>query len=380
MKRISYAFPLSHQFRAPFHRRVKAILNERGILYDYIFSRNANDHGKGDTEIIDWATDIPTRTFKFRERTLVWHPIIPQLFRTDLLIIQQENKFLSNYLLIILAKIARRRVAYFGHGRDFQARNSNSLAERWKRYWATKVNWWFAYTEQTADILSSYGFPRDRITVFNNAIDTGAILDERARLDPEKIAHFREHLVLGSQNVAVYVGGLYEEKRIPFLLESARAIRVLVPDFHLIVIGGGPNSHLVESAPEPWIHAMGPKFGADKTELVALAKVWLMPGLVGLAVLDSFAFETPMVTCALPYHSPEFAYLKNGVNGIVLPEASDAAAYASEVSVLLKDETRRLALVEGAAEARATYTIENMARRFADGIEAALLASNEHFK
>jgi hypothetical protein len=41
-----------------------------------------------------------------------------------------------------------------------------------------------------------------------------------------------------------------------------------------------------------------------------LSKLVLMPGLVGLAVLDASALEVPLVTTAVPYHTPELTTLK----------------------------------------------------------------------
>jgi glycosyltransferase involved in cell wall biosynthesis len=358
---------LTH-YRVPFHSLVRKHLELAGVNYRLVLSAPSGaDASKKDCAILPWGETVPA----WRLRGAVLQPIL-HLLKDPLVIIGQENKYLANYLLILLAPLLGKKVAYFGHGRNFQAANRNSLGERWKRFWATKVHWWFAYTEETAALLHSYGFPRDRITVFNNAIDTAAIAAERAALDPARVEALRRELVGGSQNVAVYVGGIYAEKRIPFLLEAAREIRARVPDFHLVVIGAGPDAHLVEEATEDWIQYMGPRFGMDKTELVALAKVWLMPGLVGLAVLDSFAYETPMVTCALPYHSPEIAYLEDGVNGVIVAEAEDSRAYADAVAQLLLNEPHRQRLVEGAAAARATYTIEAMAERFAEGVVSAL--------
>lgn len=372
--RVTYAFPVSHRFRVPFHHGLRRELTARNIDYSYIYASNAGDHGKDDLEEIGWARDIPQRSVSIAGRRVVFHSVLGAFLRSDLFIVQQENRLLANYLLIVLARLLGRRVAYFGHGRNFQARNPDGPGEKWKRFWATKVHWWFTYTEGTADLIAGYGFPRARITVFNNAIDTGAIAAERARINPARLAALRDTLVGGSKNVGIYVGGLYAEKRIGFLIEAARLIRARVPDFHLIVVGGGPDAQLVEAARAPWIHYAGPRFGTEKTELVALAKVWLMPGLVGLAVLDSFAHETPMVTTAYPYHSPEFAYLEDGVNGLVVPAWEDAGAYARAVADLLADAPRRQELVEGARAAQALYTVENMARLFAGGVEAALAA------
>ena len=345
---VVYAFPKSHRFRVPFHEKLRNVLLERGIEYVYIFAPNASDDGKGDLENLGWATGIPERVFSLLGVEVVWQPLVGAFMNSDLFIVQQENRQLVNYLLIVIAKITGKRVAFFGHGRNFQASNPTGLAETWKRFWATKVHWWFGYTEETSNLLIRFGFPPDRITVFNNTIDTSSIAVQRAELDQERVEALRTTLVNGSKNVGVFVGGMYDKKRIPFLIKSARVIRNLIPDFHLLVIGGGPDAYLVEEASENWIHYLGPRFGVQKTELLELAQVWLMPGLVGLAVLDSLAYEIPMVTCALPYHSPEIAYLINGVNGVIVDAAENIDAYAHAVADILVNNSLKLKLIAGA--------------------------------
>ena len=115
-------------------------------------------------------------------------------------------------------------------------------------------------------------------------------------------------------------------------------MREAVPDFHLLIIGAGPDAGIAEAAAAelPWVHYAGPKFGAEKTALASLGRVFLMPGLVGLGVLDSFAYGTPMVTTDIPYHSPEIEYLRHGENGLIV--ADDVRTYAEAVTELLTDE------------------------------------------
>lgn len=369
---VVYAFPTSHRFREPFHNKLRETLATRGIDYEYIYASNVDDNGKGDLKTIGWAKNIPQYKLYVAGREVIWQPLLRAFRHSDLFIVQQENRHLVNYILTILAPLTGKRLAFFGHGRNFQSTSPKGPAESWKRFWATKVHWWFGYTELTSNMLTRYGYPRERITIFNNAIDTVTIKTQRAQIDRDSVARRRARLVDGSKNVGVYVGGMYSEKRIPFLINVAREIRARMPDFHLLVIGAGPDAHLIEEMDEDWIHYMGPVFGIEKTELVELARVWLMPGLVGLAVLDSFAHEIPMVTCALPFHSPEIAYLEDGVNGLIVEDADDSDAYAASVVNLLNDETYRLALVAGAAVARDTFTIEAMVERFAEGVQLAL--------
>lgn len=373
-KRAAYAYYLSPKYREAFHYALRAEMEARGHEYRFLYAKSFTNEAKGDTVHIPWAEDRPMKEIRIRGRSLLWHSIFSDARAFDLLITQQENRILTNYVLQILAPIFGFRIAFFGHGKNFQAKNPNSLAERWKRFWATKVHWWFAYTDSCADLVESYGFPRDKITTFNNAIDLSAIYEEIARATPQRLDALREDLCGGSENVAVYVGGMYAEKRLSFLVEALDHIRATIPDFHAIFMGAGPDDCIIKTASEtrPWIRYVGPKFGQEKTDHALLAKAWLMPGLVGLAVLDSFAYETPMITTALPYHSPEFDYLEDGVNGVIVRESGDAAAYGDAVIRVLRDDAYRAALVAGGQAARQKYSIEEMARRFADGIEGAL--------
>lgn len=370
----AYAYYLSPKYREPFHYALNAEMKRRGHRYQFLYAKKFSNESKGDTVHIPWAEDRRFKEIKIFGRSIVWHGVFRDAKSFNLLITQQENRILTNYLLQILAPIFGFRIAFFGHGKNFQAKDPNSLAERWKRFWATKVHWWFAYTESCADLVESYGFPRERITVFNNSIDLSTIYREIEESSQERRQTLRDDLCEGSQNVAVYVGGMYAEKRLDFLVEALDQIRTDVPDFHVIFIGAGPDEDIITAAAKtrPWIHHVGPKFGQDKTDHALLAKVWLMPGLVGLAVLDSFAYETPMVTTDLDYHSPEFDYLEDGENGVIIKDSNNAKAYASAVIRVLTDSDHRQKLIEGGRDARQKYSIEEMARRFADGIEEAL--------
>jgi len=371
MRSVAFLTRVLTHYRVPFHQIVRQRLAREGVHYRLLYGRPSETEAeKNDLGSIDWAE--PVRCTYLGGGRLSWLDITG-LGETDLVIIGQENSLLNNYALIA-ERLVGRRVAFFGHGKNFQSANPNGRAERFKRFWITRVDWWFAYTELSADIVARAGFPRERITVFNNAIDTSAIRNQIAGLEPAEVEALRRERFSGSANIGVYIGGLYDHKRVPFLIEAARAVRALVPDFQLVVVGGGVDAHLVQAAAanEPWIHALGPMFGREKTLVASLGKVFLMPGLVGLGVLDSFAYGMPMVTCDLPFHSPEIDYLKDGVNGVIVKDADSVADYAAAVARILNDAPYRAKLTTGAAEAIGGYTIETMAERFADGVLRAL--------
>jgi len=292
----------------------------------------------------------------------------------DLVIVTQEAKLLVNYLLHVWREVGRVRMAYWGHGAGFRRNRLSWMTEWGKRLLARRVDWWFAYTERSARLLSAAGVAGSRITVVNNAIDTRSLAAARRALSREDLEAWRARLGIRSNNVGVFVGGMYKEKRLDFLLQACRRTREIVGDFEVVFIGDGPEADQVrhEADLQPWAHYLGPLFGEEKVGPLALGKVLLMPGLVGLAVLDSFALEIPLVTTSVPYHSPEIEYLEEGINGVVVPTSVGIDGYAEAVASLLSESGPLSRLKEGCRVSAREYSVEDMAERFAGGIVDAL--------
>lgn len=323
---------------------------------------------KRDGGQLPWAETIPTHYWLGGR--LCWQPLGQRLDNVDLLIITQENKLLQNHLLML--KPRRFKLAFWGHGANLQSDNPNGLKERFKRWTTNRVDWWFAYTEMSADLVKAAGFPRSRITVLNNAVDTAELLQQRQSVMPEETQTLRTSFGFGAGPVGVYVGSLYADKRLDFLFDAAVAIRARIPDFQLLIVGDGPKREQVKAwcAAHPWAYWAGAKFGRDKAAHMAVAQIQLNPGLVGLGILDSFVCGVPMLTTDCGIHSPEIAYLQNGLNGLMT--ANDLQDYADACVRLLQDPVGLDRLRAGCAASAREYTVENMAQRFADGIARCL--------
>jgi glycosyltransferase involved in cell wall biosynthesis len=362
-------------YRIPFYEAFRTELDRQGITLRLIYGLpNAEEATKRDTGSIAWGHAVESRAISLAGRSLLWQPCWHLIEDSDLVIVEQASKLLLNYVLLARQRMGGPRVAFWGHGRNFQQHGASRVGEAVKRVVSRWPHWWFAYTEGSARIVRELPYPADRITVVQNAIDTSALRSRRSFVNEELLNGLRGRLSIRTRNVAIYSGGLYREKRVAFLLEAARALRRRIPDFELIVLGAGPDQELVEAAAREhgWIHYVGPFFGMEKVEYAALSRVMLMPGLVGLAVVDAFALEVPLVTVDLPYHSPEIEYLQHGENGLKLPAETNADAYAAAVAELLVDGDKRERLRAGCRAAAKVYTLENMVGRFTGGVMEAL--------
>lgn len=296
-------------------------------------------------------------------------PTLRSWLDADLVVIEHANKHLLNFLLAALWALRVKRIAYWGHGRDRQSAAS-SLGERFKRRSLHWADWWFAYTGQATRYVATQGFPAERVTTVENAIDTRALRADLAAADPRAA---RAALGWGEDDwVGVYCGSLYTNKRLDLLFEAADQIHARRPEFRLLIIGGGPLAEEVTryAQDRAWVRAVGPRFGADKAALLRQASVWLNPGLVGLGILDAFCAGLPVITTDLPLHSPEIEYLADDGNGLLLP--ADARAYAEAVLGLLADPARLRRLSDGALASAQRYSIETMVENFATGVEQCL--------
>jgi glycosyltransferase involved in cell wall biosynthesis len=365
------------KYREGFHAGLRDALDERGIDLTLVYGPPVGEAAAKDATLeIPWAHRVDHRLFTFGSRTLMWQPCMTLVRGADLVICDQASARLNNYAFLARQLLGREPFALWGHGRNFQTDRASKPGEILKRWMSRRAHWWFAYNELSAGVVAELGFPAARITDVQNAIDTRPLIAARDAANAASLDALRQRLGIRGEHVGVYLGGMYAEKRLDYLLESLDLVRAQVPDFEAIFIGTGPDAHLVEAASRryDWIHQAGQQFDEDKARHVLLGQALLMPGLVGLAIIDSFALGVPLVTVADSRHSPEIDYLADGGNGLMLPAGSSPADYAAAVTRVLTDPAVRGRLVEGCLRSAERYTMDEMVRRFAEGVERALSA------
>jgi len=364
---------LSH-YRVRFHELVRDQLASEGITYDVVYSDPSGDYkAKKDTVDIDWGHKVRTYSFRLLGQELHWQQALTAACDADLTIVGQENKLLINYPLQLQYWLkGNPRFAFFGHGKGHGV--TRPAREAWRKVFATRAHWWFAYTPAVKDLLKGYGFPADRITVTNNTIDGGALAMDIATIDSDEIAAFRQAHSLGNGPIGTFIGALYPKKRIGFLIDTAIQVRRQVPDFQLVIVGAGPDEERAQQAAAKYdfIHHLQPCFGREKALLLKASRALLIPGTIGLITIDSFVAGCPIITCEGPDHSPELAYLEDDTNAIILPDSADAANYAAAIVRQMTDDDLAGHLAAGALASSRHYSIENMAEAFSEGVLQAL--------
>lgn len=357
-------------YRTRFFELLRGALLTDGIRLTLVHGQpSPKTRGRNDAGQLDWATPVENVYVGLGDAELCIQPIPVAAWKADLIVLGQENRILSNYPILASRYLLGKKVAWWGHGVNFQSDRPDSLRERWKRLLLTRVDWWFAYTEATCKILREAGFPEERTTCLNNAIDTSGFRRDLDSVSDSDVRLFRSSLGIGEGDpVGLFCGALYPEKGLDFLFEAAEILRQRNPGFHLIVVGDGPVKTEVDDfvRNHPWCHALGAKRGGEKALAFRSSNVLLNPRLVGLHIVDAFTAGLPLCTTSQPKHGPEIAYLEPGVNGVM--SADSPELFADEVDQLLQNEAYAQRMRENARASAEKYSIENMVAHFADGV------------
>lgn len=358
------------QYRVPFFRRLIELGVENGIdIQIAAGTANGKQHQRQDGNSVEFAIPISQVEIRIANTRLVFRRVGPAIATANLVIMEQARRNLDAYWLL-LSPWQRRKICLWGHGRDFVSSKS-WLKRRVMARLTGAADWFFAYTEGSRNSVVSEGYPLEQTTIVQNSIDTEDLQREISRISEAQVTEFRGKNNL-TQLTAIFIGGLDESKRLPFLFDACRHAFEMNENFRLIVVGSGPLKKTVEALAEtePWLRYLGPLFGSHKALAIAAADVICMPGRVGLIAVDSFAAGRPIVTTAWPWHAPEFEYLEDGKTCVISDDAE--LSYAETVVRLLTDRQELQSMQEACRSARGRFTTEEMADRFFEGIQRAL--------
>ncbi len=373
MRRVCIIQAVAKQYRRPFFDSLHARLKADGVALTVLYS----DPNKLEAERKD-AVDLPTayghkiRAYWSGDYRMVYQPCLSRAIAADLVIVEQASKHVLNYMLGIMRAFGLVRMAYWGHGRNWQ-QDGTPWMEPVKHLLLSRSDWWFAYTTRVAQYVVDSGFSPERVTVVQNSIDVTAFGQAIEGFTVAQRLALRHSLGIPTDApVGLFCGSMHASKKLSFLVESAILIHARVADFHLIMVGAGPDETIANeaAATHDWIHYTGPLFDEDKTAHFAISNLFVCPGLVGLAVLEAFAAGLPLFTTDIPVHSPEIDYLTDAVTGAITEHVTEK--YAEAVSACLLDTTSLSRMSDAARAASRCYGLEPMVENFALGVHVCL--------
>jgi glycosyltransferase involved in cell wall biosynthesis len=352
-------------YRVSFYNSLKDRLELHGINLRVLYS-HADKLALADGFDLDlpWAELVDMKWFP---GGAIWHAVLGRVQGADLIVVEDASRNLLNYVLFLKRRFGGPRFALWGHGWN-HTEPPNRLGEWIKGAMGKRSDWYFAYTGAVKRELVRRGYQAAKISDVQNCLPPLS-----AEASPQQCAELRSELGLPEDaTVVLYCGRMYSIKRLGFLIAAANRVHELLPGFHLILGGGGPDQHLAADADREhaYIHFLGPLHEPRKAAAYKISRLVAMPGLVGLALVDAFQHHRPLVTTAYPYQAPEIDYMESGINGVTTED--DLEAFAQGIYKVATDNDLHARLVAGCQTAAETITFDTMVDRFAEGILQAL--------
>ena len=362
------------RYRVPFFTALHTTLEKDGIQLTVAYSNSNDLHAlRNDSAELPAPMGQKVKGYWFFKRFL-YQPLWKQIRQADLVIVGPEIKYLINPVLLMMSALGLKTVAFWGLGPNMHPGRSD-VAEWIKKHFFTRVDWWFAYTATISDYLRTRGMPAAKITTVQNATDTAELRQLIKSIPDEEAVAAKETMTgLPSSFVGLYCGLMGSIKALPLLIDAARLVKQRCPEFHLVLIGSGPDRPWLENeiAADPWIHYLGSEYGRESALYYKMSDVFLLSGTAGLAVVDSFAAELPLLATHLPTHPPEISYVVDGENGHLA--LHNAEAFAESILKVLRDPDLMETLRRGARASGSRYTMEAMVNNFSTGIKQCLAA------
>lgn len=166
------------------------------------------------------------------------------------------------------------------------------------------------YTEEGRDLAVNLKLLPSAKTFFaNNTLDTREIW-----------RNYAFEVNKSEPKVLLFIGRLIRSKRLDLLLEYFEELKAQLPGARLIVIGDGPEAHIIKSTAEKdqavtWLGAVVDE--ARISSIMRQAHAVFVPGWSGLSIVHAFCYGKPYVTIRGP-HPPEIDYLIHHDNGLIL--------------------------------------------------------------
>ncbi|SDL40214.1 glycosyltransferase [Kriegella aquimaris] len=238
-------------------------------------------------------------------------------------IINSSPYYLSNWIVLILAKILGKKTYAWTHGiKGSSSKKQMILQKNFYRLF-DKI---FLYGDQGQRLMIEQGFDKDKLVLLYNSLDYKKQLVVRNKLKPSDVykKYFNNDFP-----VLIYIGRIQTSKKVNLLVEALKNLREKDIPCNLVVVGEDIDDNDIPKLVKKYnidknVWFYGPCY---KEELIGPllynADVCVSPGLIGLTAIHSLTYGTPVITSDNFYgHGPEFEAIKPGLTGDFFEEGN----------------------------------------------------------
>ncbi|MEO6695347.1 MAG: glycosyltransferase family 4 protein [Ignavibacteria bacterium] len=283
-------------------------------------------------------------------------------YRPDIVISVFNVGNLNIYLLFILKFFLRYKLILWSFGYD-PVRGFdplNKFADKIRLYLSLKADAVIFYWETGRLKISKYSKKTDHYFVAPNTLDTENQFQLKEKFDKKGLDVIRKELGLKNKFHFVFVGRLLEDKQVDLLLKAFKILEDNNSDCSLSIVGDGPQRDNLTKLSKDLnlrnVRFLGEILDEEKTgELIYVSDAFVMPGRLGLSVVHSFCFGTPVISQLKTgdFHGEGVGYIKENLNGYLVEDGSVKAIAGKMTDIISNPE------LSNKLRAKAFYTAQN---------------------
>jgi glycosyltransferase involved in cell wall biosynthesis len=291
--------------------------------YNYFFAGERKDPFRANIKPSDVAASpryIYTRCFVPFPEILIQTGLIRLALRKDVAVIifLGDSKFLSTWISAIFARISGKRVLFWTHG---WLRYESGLKSFIRCSFYRLGNGMLLYGKRAKQFGLAKGFKSRNMYIVYNSLDTRNQEEIRSRITTKDICEIREK-IFGHWNrpVIICTGRLIPKLQLDLLLEAVSLIQKEGRIIDVLLVGDGIEQDRLKAmakSKDLSVFFYGACYEEEMlARLIMSANVMVVPGAIGLTVIHSLIYGTPVITHDDPdEQGPEWEAIISGKNG-----------------------------------------------------------------
>ncbi len=290
---------------------------------------------------------------------------------------------LNIYILFLLRKFLKFKIILWSFGYD-PVRGFNPdkyFTDKIRLYLSQKADAVIFYWEKGKEEVSRYSKVTGHYFVAPNTLDTDKQTELKRKFEITGKEKIKSELGVKEKFHFVYVGRLLEDKQIDLLLKAFSHLEKDTAEIRLTIIGDGPEKSNLENLSRE-LKLKNIFFTGEITDdeltgkWIFISDAFVMPGRLGLSVVHTFCFGTPVISQKKEkhFHGEGIGYVKDGVNGF-LAEDENISELAERMKRIISDPE-----LSDRLRTNAFYSSQNecSAENMINGINSAVEYVSKH--
>lgn len=290
---------------------------------------------------------------------------------------------LNIYILFLLRKFLKFKIILWSFGYDpVKGFNPDKyFTDKIRLYLSQKADAVIFYWENGKEEVSRYSKVTGHYFVAPNTLDTDKQTELKRKFEITGKEKIKSELGVKEKFHFVYVGRLLEDKQIDLLLKAFSHLEKDTAEIRLTIIGDGPEKSNLENLSRE-LKLKNIFFTGEITDdeltgkWIFISDAFVMPGRLGLSVVHTFCFGTPVISQKKEkhFHGEGIGYVKDGVNGF-LAEDENISELAERMKRIISDPE-----LSDRLRTNAFYSSQNecSAENMINGINSAVEYVSKH--